>query len=291
MQVNAVTGAGDAALKSNKGKNARPLAKEVDMKWMFVIAIAGIFFSCSSNHKEKDQHDHTDSTGKNGYNMLFEIDPAAPAEGQATKLLLKPVKAGTDSTVALEIQHEKKIHLIIVSEDLSSFRHLHPAELPDGSYTLTDTFQHGGNYILYADYKPNATDKQVTMQTIKVSGKEKVPAVYEQRRLQSKANGYTVELKPADTSITSNKEVMMTAEIHDASGLITPDKLENYLGEKAHMVIIGVSNKKYLHVHPMLMGNELMLHTTFPEAGIYRAWLEFKKDGKVNVADFVIKVY
>ena len=57
------------------------------------------------------------------------------------------------------------------------------------------------------------------------------------------------------------------------------------------MVIIGVSNKKYLHVHPMVMDNLLMLHTSFPEAGIYRAWLEFKKDGKLNLADFVIAIY
>ena len=56
------------------------------------------------------------------------------------------------------------------------------------------------------------------------------------------------------------------------------------------MVIIGVSNQEYLHVYPMLMGNELMLHTSFPGAGLYRAWFEFKKDGKVNVADFVINV-
>lgn len=229
--------------------------------------------------------------GNAGYNMLFAINPAAPAEGVATQFILRPVKADVDSTISLEVQHEKKIHLIVVAEDLSSFRHLHPDEQPDGSYILTDTFPHGGNYILYADYKPAGLEKQVTMHTVQVTGKEEKAAVYNTQMPESKTNGYTVELKPADTFIVSNKEVMLTAEIRDAKGLITADKLENYLGEKAHMVIIGVSNKKYLHVHPMVMDNVLMLHTSFPEADIYRAWLEFKKDGKVNVADFVIIVY
>ena len=83
---------------------------------------------------------------------------------------------------------------------------------------------------------------------------------------------------------------MFTSKISSGSRVLSPDQLEDYLGEKAHMVIIGIANKKYLHVHPMVMGKDLILHTTFPEAGTYRAWLEFKKDGKVNVTDFVIIV-
>ncbi|HEY6064013.1 MAG TPA: hypothetical protein VIV35_10420, partial [Chitinophagaceae bacterium] len=129
----------------------------------------------------------------------------------------------------------------------------------------------------------------VTMQTINVSGREEKPVVYGSQILQCKTNGYTVRLKTANAAISSGKEQVLVAEITDDSGTVTPDELEDYLGEKAHMVIIAVAGKKYLHAHPMLMGNELMLHTTFSEAGIYRVWLEFKKDGKVNVADFVLK--
>ena len=260
------------------------------LKSLLIIVIAFLFFSCGENHKEKEHRGHTDSTANAGYKMLFILDPVIPTAGLAIKFNLRPVKAGTDSTVALEIQHEKKIHFIVVTDDLSSFKHLHPAEHADGSYIITDSFPHGGNYILYADYKPAGAEKQVTMQKIKVTGKEPVPSVYETQKLQSKTNGYMVNLKPGGTAIVKSKEILLTAEISDANGIITPNKLENYLGEKAHMVIIGVSNKKYLHVHPMLMGNELMLHTSFPEAGMYRAWLEFKKDGQVNAADFVIKV-
>jgi len=260
------------------------------LKYLLAIISAWIFFSCGTDHKGKDQHAHTDSTAKSAYTMIFITDPAAPSEDQTTKFTLRPVKAGTDSTVALDIQHEKKIHLIVVSEDLSSFSHLHPIEQTDGSYILTDTFPQGGNYILYADYMPVGATKQVNKKILTINGREERPVVYKNQTLQSKTNGYTVELKAADTSVASNKEVMLTATVNDAKGQVTPDQLENYLGEKAHMVIIGVSNQEYLHVHPMIMGNELMLHTSFPGAGLYRAWLEFKKDGKVNVADFVIKV-
>jgi len=34
----------------------------------------------------------------------------------------------------------------------------------------------------------------------------------------------------------------------------------------------------------------LDLHTTFEKEGIYRGWLQFKIDGKVHTADFVLDV-
>jgi hypothetical protein len=260
-------------------------------KYIIITALFSFFSSCHSNHSknEKEEHIHTGSTSSSGYDMQFVIDPAVPTGGLETKFTLRPVKAGTDSRVNLEIQHEKKIHFIIVTEDLSSFRHLHPVEQTDGSYTLNYLFPHGGNYILYADYKPAGAEKQVAMKTTKITGQEEKPAVYDSQMLVCKTNGYTVTLKTANTAINSGKEQVLVAEIADTNGTLTPDQLENYLGEKAHMVIIGISGKKFLHVHPMVMGNELMLHTTFSEPGMYRAWLEFKKDGKVNLADFVIK--
>lgn len=257
-----------------------------------VFLLAGLLTSCHTGHDKKmtEKHLPHDSSGGAAYKMLFVIDPSIPEAGKQTQISLRPINTSTDSTVELDIQHEKKIHFIVVPEDLSSFKHLHPIEQADGSFKLTDTFSHGGNYILYADYKPVGVEKIVEQQIIKVEGKNEKPAVFESQVLQNTTNGYSVLLKPGTPAITSGKETMLMAEISESGSAVSPVNLENYLGEKAHMVIIGVTNKKYLHVHPMVSGNELMLHTSFPEAGIYRAWLEFKKDGKINVADFTIKV-
>ena len=66
--------------------------------------------------------------------------------------------------------------------------------------------------------------------------------------------------------------------------------LENYLGAKAHMVVIGVEEKQYLHVHPEVVNGKFDLHTTFEKAGVYRGWVQFQSNGKVHTADFVIVV-
>ena len=253
---------------------------------LFVIFLS----SCHSGPNKNAHYNEIDMNKKSQDSMHFTIQPSQPSAGNAVNITLRPVDPSTDSTAKLEVQHEKKIHFIVVNEDLSYFRHLHPIEQPDGTYTLTHVFERGGNYLLYADFKPIGSDKQVSVEHVKVSGVAPGPVTYEVQSLQSHVDGYFITLEIPDSVIVSNKEQMFTAEIRDRNKILPPAELEDYLGEKAHMVIIGTTNKKYLHVHPMVMDNQLMLHTTFPEAGTYRCWLEFKKAGKVSIADFVMIV-
>jgi hypothetical protein len=45
--------------------------------------------------------------------------------------------------------HEQAIHLLVVSEDLSEFYHLHPEQEADGRFRLVYTFPQAGHYRLY----------------------------------------------------------------------------------------------------------------------------------------------
>ena len=53
-----------------------------------------------------------------------------------------------------ETVHEKPLHLLIVSKDLSWFRHEHPAMQKDGTFALQFTFPYAGEYTLYHDFTP-----------------------------------------------------------------------------------------------------------------------------------------
>ena len=66
--------------------------------------------------------------------------------------------------------------------------------------------------------------------------------------------------------------------------------LEDYLGAKAHMVVVGLVDKKYLHVHPSVEGGKFDLHTTFDKPGVYRGWIQYQSKGKVHTSDFVFNV-
>ena len=105
---------------------------------------------------------HNDNVGKanpNIYRMALVSDPVIIESGKQVKLSLTPKIVGKENEqVPLDVEHEKKIHFIMVSNDLSWFDHQHPEYNASGSYDLPYTFKTGGNYILFADYKPTGAE-------------------------------------------------------------------------------------------------------------------------------------
>ncbi|MGQ7278468.1 hypothetical protein ACT91Q_10870 [Brevibacillus thermoruber] len=74
-----------------------------------------------------------------------------------------------------EINHEKEMHLIVVSKDLSTFQHLHPENRGKGLFTVTMTFPTGGDYKLIADFIPSGGEPKTESQWITVSGQAPSP--------------------------------------------------------------------------------------------------------------------
>src|SRR5215207_482972 len=64
----------------------------------------------------------------------------------------------------LDVVHEKLVHLLITSEDLSWFAHEHPERQKDGTFELRMTFPAPGRYTLFHDFTP----KRVGMQVVPV---------------------------------------------------------------------------------------------------------------------------
>jgi len=69
-----------------------------------------------------------------------------------------------------EIAHEKLMHLIVVSKDLSFFEHIHPDYKGNGLFTATTQFLSGGDYKLYADIVPKGDKQTVPTQLVTVQG-------------------------------------------------------------------------------------------------------------------------
>lgn len=270
-------------------------------------------------HGEGEQHEHiyacpmhADVKGKEGdkcpkcgmalehmdevpvagnFQMQFTSSPQTIEAGKSVTLSFTPKnKDNTSAAVPLAVEHEKKIHLIMVSEDLSWFNHIHPEYQADGSYIVPETFPNGGNYILFADYKPSGSTHQLEKINVTATGKPKNPTAYTTSKLGSTIDGLTLTLQPEGGKFFSGQLSHIKAVLTQNGKAIDANTLENYLGAKAHMVVIGLSDKNYLHVHPEVENGSFDLHTTFDKAGIYRGWVQFQKDGKLYTTDFVILV-
>lgn len=126
------------------------------------------------------------------YQVQLTTSPQIVGAGKSAKLTFA-IKQN-EHIIPLDVSHEMKIHLMVVSEDLSWFSHIHPEEQKDGSYTVTETFPNGGKYLLFADFKPSGAQQTLNKQVIEVRGIPKAPNELVSSKWISKVEGYTVTL-------------------------------------------------------------------------------------------------
>lgn len=254
--------------------------------------------------------EHNDNIGNGDgktYFMQFTSSPVEIESGKEAVLTFTPkIKEMEDELVALDVVHEKKLHLIIASKDLSYFEHIHPEFQSDGSYQikvlpkgkpytiskgLNETyFNYGGDYIMFADYLPSGGVHQMEKIPLAVKGTPYKSISYTKPKYSVQVDGYEVTLEADGGKWTTNQQMHIKAIIKKDGKTLDANGFENYLGAKSHMVVLKTETFDYLHVHPEVENGNLDLHTTFESPGIYRGWLQFQTAGKVHVADFIIKV-
>jgi hypothetical protein len=223
------------------------------------------------------------------YRIDLKTAPAVLFPDHECLLSLTPTTSNATEVVTLKTEHEQKIHLIIVSEDLEYFNHIHPTESTKG-YIVTTKFPFGGRFYLFADYVPAGEDHHaVNRLELDVQGAPPKAQVYNKQKLVSYSDSYSILLSPFHGAFSTGHTLIEgTLMKHGES--TDPNGLDNYLGAKAHVVIISVDDKEYIHVHPEVENGNYKLHTSFKKAGVYRAWIQFKAEGKLHTVDYVIEV-
>ncbi len=239
----------------------------------------------------------------------FKTSPEKLEAGKPGTLTLMPkIKGNESAAVPLDLVHEKKMHLILVSDDLSWFDHIHPEYQANGAYEIKvlgsgDSFTNGrghsetrfdagGKFLAFADYKPLGALNQVNKIEFEVAGTPMKAMAFSQPKMTVTVDGYTLSLEAGHegSGLTTGVQQHIPVSIKKGGKAIDPATFENYLGEKAHMILIEANTKAFIHTHPSAEGGVLDVHTTFTDPGIYRAWIQFQTEGKVHTADFVIKV-
>ncbi|UYZ57621.1 heavy metal-binding domain-containing protein [Hymenobacter latericus] len=225
------------------------------------------------------------------YRMNFAATPAQPAAGQSVTLSFRPQVVGNEQTpVPLAVVHEKQMHLIIVSKDLSEFYHEHPELKASARYEVPFTFKTGGTYLLYQDYQPENNSHQLGRQTLQVSGPTRPAVKFEKDQLRWQKDGYAAALS-FDKAVQVGRTLGLIVTVSRGGRPVTD--LDNYLGALGHMVVLSEDGSQYLHVHPQessTQGPAVGFHTSFEKPGRYRVFLQFKHGGTVQTADFTVTV-
>jgi hypothetical protein len=192
------------------------------------------------------------------------------------------------------------MHVIIVTEDLSYFAHIHPTRTDDATFTISHIFPESGKYKLWVDFKPKEGNQtlaafkfNVTGQPVHSSEALMHDGEYTKRSLDGQ---YQISLKIPD-KIVAQKDVDITFNISDSSERPITN-LEPLMAAGGHSVIISSDLKEFLHVHPTEKvapnwygGPDVSFKTSFPKPGVYKAWGQFQHQKRIITATgFILKV-
>lgn len=278
------------------------------MKKIFLaILITTFLFTIGCQTKtEVNKNEHTEHTNQNtntkqseSYTMDFKTNPVEVKAGEKIEMTFLVKNSKGETVENLQVVHEKLIHLLIVSEDLAEFYHEHP-EPANGIFKVPFTFKNGGKYKVYADFTPQNSAQIVKSFDLNVAG---TPRLKEQLKVDAKLektiDDLVFTMKPAEELI-AGKELTLNFNVSDAKTKKPITDLQNYLGEKAHFVIISQDLQEFVHAHPMSGGHDhddkneiaptVMAHVSFPKAGLYKIFAQFQRNNKIITVPFVVEV-
>ncbi|KRF11077.1 hypothetical protein [Paenibacillus sp. Soil787] len=283
-----------------------------------ILLTAAILTACGKAGSSMDHSSHNGTSGSTnnaaqggtaGMDHSGMAKEAASTQAGNVQALFKLAGDKTmpnqDTTISIKIQdkdgkpidkfdtvHEKQMHFIVVSKDLSFFNHIHPDYKGNGEFTVTTQFPTAGEFKVIADITPTGMGAMNKSQWITVQGD--VPA---QKSIEPDATlTKVVDGKEVTLSIDhlmAGMELNLNFNIKDAQSKQPVTDLQPYLGAVGHVVILTQDAEDYLHVHPTdekASGPDAKFMTTFPHSGVYKIWGQFQQNGKVFTVPFVVKV-
>src|SRR4051794_33177698 len=91
---------------------------------------------------------------------LVALTPELP-RGRAATLRFKIVDERDRVVRDFDVEHTKRMHLIVARRDLTGFQHLHPRQAADGTWSTRVRLKDAGSYRMFADFSRD--DESVTL--------------------------------------------------------------------------------------------------------------------------------
>lgn len=277
---------------------------------------------------QNHQHGEASVSGGNArlvtrYGGDFEVamrtSPLVPTPRQVYRLeyFLKDKNGAPVTVDQLRITHEHPMHLIVVSEDLRRFAHLHPRDKGSGRYVISDTLPSPGTYLAYNEFVTASGSTQIERDVITTTGSYTAAPAHLEPDL-----GVAQQVEGLTVTMTSTQGIRRKLPTRFAIRVEQDGKpvsdLEPYLGAACHVVIISQDTRQFAHTHgevpgssspsaagagtamdsgmmnmpppPAHFGPELQFTHTFMQAGMYRIWVQFGWKGRTVTVAYNVQV-
>jgi hypothetical protein len=221
------------------------------------------------------------SAVEDGYRLVV-LDADLHAGG-VSAFAFEIVDAHGERLVEYELRHEKPLHLVVARDDLSAELHVHPQLDTTGVWHVDLPLTSAGRWRAIADFAPAGSDDPKALAVdLLVPGQpslQPLPAP----SAHADVDGYHVTV--AGRGAAGEERTLAFTVTREGR----PVELEPHLGARGHLVVLREGDLAYLHVHPTSDATTEFA-ATFPTAGRYRLFLEFKHDGIVHTAAFTMEV-
>jgi hypothetical protein len=220
------------------------------------------------------------AVAENGLRVV--VDDPELRRGRTETLRFRVVDADGGTVRDFDVEHERRMHLILARRDLTGFQHLHPEQEADGTWSTRARLPEAGSYRLFADFSHEG-EAQTLAADLRVDGAADLRPLPAAQPTAVSDGGYDVRLDAGDARPAEEADLRFTITRHGE-----PVRTEPYLGAGGHLVALREGDMAFLHVHPADAG--VRFAATFPTEGRYRLFLQFQHDGRIHTVAFTQEV-
>jgi hypothetical protein len=200
------------------------------------------------------------------------------------------------------------VHLIIVSDDLSTIIHQHPPVRANGHFQQRVVFPRPGRYRVIVDVYPRKLQPLPNFQLyrdVRVRGAATPQPLGSYQTVQ-RVGGFTFTA-PKRPHIRALQAELLTVHVTDALG--KPARFVPWYGALAHAIFFHVGTLDYFHTHVCAPGatgctsliagsrvtgrssapGKLTIGVLLPTAGTWKLFLQSKPNGKLVTAPYVLE--
>ena len=221
------------------------------------------------------------TVAEDGLRIVLEDPELRRARSQTVRFRI--VKDDGATVEEFDVEHTKRMHVIVARRDMSGFQHLHPEQSAGGAWELPLKLDDPGSYRFYADFSHDG-EKATLATDLRVDGPADLRPLPAPTDTAVSDGGYDVRL--AGDGLHPGEEAELAFEITRGGERIAP---EEYLGAGGHLVALREGDMAFLHVHPT-DDRGPAFGATFPTAGRYRLFLQFKHEGRIHTVAFTREV-
>ncbi|MGV1046952.1 MAG: hypothetical protein ACOYD4_00300 [Solirubrobacterales bacterium] len=222
------------------------------------------------------------------HGLRLAVDAPERERGVSDVLRFRVLAADGDAVRSFDLEHGKRMHLIVVRRDLTGFQHLHPQMAPDGTWTVPLELEQPGSYRLLADFS-HGGEPTTLGSDLRVDGDADLQPLPAVARTALGDDGYSVRVQSPPAAAGAAAELRF--EVRKDGN---PVAVQPYLGAGGHLVALREGDLAFLHVHAEEHGEggagEIAFAATFPTAGRYRFFLQFEVGGRVQTVAFTEEV-